>query len=248
MVMPVFRVWLEGALSTLLALFASGVEADPPPPDEPEPAPEFRAPSPEDVEDDLVVGPPEPIAACEDWLEASGVEYDASRLPVHKNKSGITCGAPQAVRYRKGPGKIRWSGKPKVSCPVALAMSRFETVVQEEAERHLGKRVKSIRHMGTYNCREMAAYPGWVSEHSYANAIDIRSFTLQGGKEITVLGNYGTPGAPETKAEHFLQAIARRTVDEDIFSVVLTPAFDRLHRNHFHLDMARYRVDGTLPD
>jgi hypothetical protein len=28
---------------------------------------------------------------------------------------------------------------------------------------------------------------------------------------------------------------------------VLTPFFDDLHRNHFHLDLARYRNDGTRP-
>jgi len=208
----------------------------------------FRAPPFGDVFDDLVVAPPEVVDACEQRLEEAKVEFASSRLPVHENKSGITCGAPQAVRYASGPGGIRWWGKPKVACPVALAMARFERVVQEEAQRHLGRKVAKIRHMGTYNCREMAAYPGWVSEHSYANAIDIRSFTLRGGREVTVLGNYGEPGRPEAPAERFLQAIARRTVDEDIFSVVLTPAFDRLHRNHFHLDMARYRVDGTVED
>ena len=208
----------------------------------------FRAPPFNDVWDDAIVGPPEPLEACEQRLADAGVHFESSRLVVHENRSGITCGAPQVVRYSSGPGKISWTGKPKVACPVALALARFELVVQEEAERHLGRSVRKIRHMGTYNCREMAAYPGWVSEHSYANAIDVRSFTLAGGKEITVLGNYGEPGEPQTPAERFLQAVARRTVDEDVFSVTLTPAFDRLHRNHFHLDMARYRVDGTLPD
>ncbi len=254
--MPTLEIWFGPAIAAALAT-ASAERSDPA---EPTAKQEqvaqgedggdevFRAPPFDDIWDDGVVGPPEEITACEERLEDAGVQFVSSRLPVHENKSGITCGAPQAVRYVSGPGKIRWTGKPKVSCPVALALSRFETVVQEEAERHLGKRVKKIRHMGTYNCREMAAYPGWVSEHSYANAIDIRSFTLQNGKEIAVLGHYGEPGEPQKGAERFLQAIARRTVDEDIFSVVLTPAFDRLHRNHFHLDMARYRVDGTVPD
>ena len=245
--MPAVRLWLETALSTLLAAFVPSDTPDAESAPEPD-GQEFRAPDWDDVADDLVVGPPEVIAACEERLGGAGVRFESSRIPVHENKSGITCGAPQAVRYVSGPGKIRWSGKPKVACPVALAMSRFETVVQEEAKRHLGRPVKKIRHMGTYNCREMAAYPGWVSEHSYANAIDIRSFTLQGGREIPVLKNYGVPGEPKTANERFLQAVARRTVDEDVFSVVLTPAFDRLHRNHFHLDMARYRVDGTVPD
>lgn len=254
--MATLEVWFGPAFAAALAA-TSAAEAEPEegasaaPTEQKAPAEEeevFRAPAFDDVADDLIVGPPEPIEACEERLEDAGVTFDKSRIPVHENKSGITCGAPQAVRYASGPGKIRWSGKPKVACPVAMALSRFEVVVQEEAERHLGRAVKKIRHMGTYNCREMAAYPGWVSEHSYANAIDIRSFTLAGGKEIPVLGNYGEPGAPKTRSERFLQAVARRTVDEDIFSVVLTPAFDRLHRNHFHLDMARYRVDGTVPD
>ena len=249
--MATLELWFGPSLATAVAaVFA--VFASPEPGESTERAPSdeevFRAPAFDDVADDGVVAPPEVVEACEERLEDAGVRFQSSRLPVHENKSGITCGAPQAVRYSTGPGKIRWSGKPKVSCPVALAMARFEGVVQEEAERHLGRPVQKIRHMGTYNCREMAAYPGWVSEHSYANAIDIRSFTLRGGKEIPVLGNYGTPGQPETANERFMQAVARRTVDEDIFSVVLTPAFDRLHRNHFHLDMARYRVDGTVPD
>ena len=36
-----------------------------------------------------------------------------------------------------------------------------------------GAPVVRIDQLGTYNCREMAAFPGWVSEHSYANAIDL---------------------------------------------------------------------------
>jgi hypothetical protein len=46
----------------------------------------------------------------------------------------------------------------------------------------------------------------------------------------------------------FLRSLARRLYDEDVFSVVLTPFFDALHRDHFHLDLARYRLDGTRAD
>jgi hypothetical protein len=34
-------------------------------------------------------------------------------------------------------------------------------------------------------------------------------------------------------------------VSEGVFTVVLTPNFDRAHHNHFHLDLAAYVVDGT---
>lgn len=216
-----------------------------PPQAEPEPS-EPEPTTDEATEDDVWVGPPDAIPDCEAQLEAAGVEFAPSKIPLHKTRSGIYCGAEQIVRYRKGPGAIGWGGSPKVTCPVALGMARLEAIVQDEAERHLGRKVKRIQHMGTYNCREMANYPGWVSEHSYANAIDIKHFELAGGKTIPVLGVYPKNGAePKTASARFLKAVARRLYDERVFSVVLTPSFDAAHRNHFHLDMARYLVDGT---
>jgi len=221
-----------------------------PAPAEPEPpaAPaELVVINPAAVDDDTDwVGPPEVIPDCDARMVAAGIDFVASRLPVHKTRGGIDCGAEQVVRYRKGPGAISWGGSPKVTCPVALGMARLEAIVQEEAERHLGRKVRRIQHMGTYNCREMANYPGWVSEHSYANAIDIKHFELTNGKTIPVLGTYPKNGAePKNASARFLKAVARRLYDERAFSVVLTPSFDSNHRNHFHLDMARYLVDGT---
>ena len=46
--------------------------------------------------------------------------------------------------------------------------------------------VVRIDQLGTYSCREMAAYPGWVSEHAYANAIDLARFTLRNGVTLAV--------------------------------------------------------------
>lgn len=206
----------------------------------------------DDPADDLVVGPPEPLGDCTERLDAAGITWSESRLPVHPKGRGpgaIQCGAEQVVRYRGGGQKIRWSGAPKVTCTMALALDRFERIVQEEAELHLGRRVRRIQHIGTYACREMAAYPGWVSEHSYANAIDVAAFELQNGREVSVLRHFGRPDAAAPHAEaRFLRAVARRAFDEAVFAVVLTPSFDRAHRNHFHLDHARYRVDGAAAD
>ncbi len=218
---------------------------------EPEPPPAAPSgPAPlvdDDVADDFIVGPPDELADCEGRLSAAGIEYAESRIPVHETRGGLVCGAPQVVRYQKGPETIRWSkSSPKLTCGMALTLARFESIVQEEADAHFGKKVVRIEHMGTYNCREMAAYPGWVSEHSYGNAIDIKRFVLAGGREVPVLGHYGDAAAGGHDADsRFLQAVAARAYDEDVFSVVLTPAFDRAHRNPFHLDLARYRVDGT---
>jgi len=106
----------------------------------------------------------------------------------------------------------------------------------------------SADQLGTYNCRVISAYPTWVSEHSYANAIDIGSFTLANGRTIEVLRDFDVREAPPPKAAAaFLRAATRRANDEDVFSHVLTPFFDAHHKNHFHLDLARYRADGTRP-
>ena len=54
--------------------------------------------------------------------------------------------------------------------------------------------------------------------------------------------------APRRPAGAFLRAVSQRAYDEDIFSHVLTPFFNAAHRNHFHVDLARYRGDGTRPE
>lgn len=128
---------------------------------------------------------------------------------------------------------------------MALALGRLETVLGEVSERELGSRVVKIEQGGTYNCRKMARFD-MVSEHSYANAIDLRSFRLADGRTVSVEKHFGRPGSePRTNEGRFLHALAHRLYDDGIFSVVLTEYFDRLHRDHFHLDLARYRIDGT---
>lgn len=186
--------------------------------------------------------PPDAIPDCFARLSALGVHYKVRALPVHRKKgSAITCGAPQALRYQWGPGGIKVKGSPVLSCPMALAMARFEKIAQKWASKTMHKRIVSIQHAGSYNCREMRNYPGWVSEHSYANALDIKSFKLDDGEVISVGQHYRGQDA----RGHFFRGLAKELVRAQVFSVVLTPNFDGLHKRHLHLDLARYRVDGT---
>lgn len=229
---------------------ASEAAAAPRPEPDPAPAPVAahvdRAHADLDPSNDAFVGPPTSIPACEARLEAAGVQFKPARIGVGRKRDGVyTCGARQVVRFRRGPGAIRYSSPPLLTCSMALAMADFERVLQEEAQRVLGTRVVRIDHLGTYNCRTMAAYD-LVSEHSFANAIDLRRFHLENGDTITVVEHFQpTDPDPDAPATAFLRTLANRLYDERIFSVVLTPFFDHLHRNHIHVDLARYRVDGT---
>jgi hypothetical protein len=201
-----------------------------------------------DPENDAEVAPPARIPDCEEQLRRLGVVFASAELPVKRAHGKLpTCGTEQAVVYERGPEGIRYNSSPVVSCGMALGMARLEAVLNEEAKRHLGQKVARIEQGGTYNCRRMARFD-LVSEHSYANAIDIRSVTLENGRKLTILANFGRLDTPPVRPESlFLRAVASRLYDEGAFSVVITPFFDKLHKDHIHLDQARYRVDGSRP-
>lgn len=201
-----------------------------------------------DPSNDFVVAPPAPIADCEARLREAGVEFSLAELPVKAgNAKRPTCGTPQAIVYRQGPAKVRYSPAPVVSCGMALGLARFEQVLTQEAERYLGHSVVRVEQGGTYNCRKMARFD-LVSEHAYANAIDIRSITLKNGRTLSVLKTFGRIDAEARRPEaKFWRTLANRLFDEGAFSVVITPFFDGLHKDHLHLDQARYRIDGSRP-
>jgi hypothetical protein len=203
-----------------------------------------------DPDDDLIVAPPDPVPDCTDQLDRAGIRYKASSLPVHQDRrSKIVCGAPQVVVYQRGPGNVAYEPAPLLTCTMALALASFERVLQDEATRTLGSRVVRVEQLGTYSCRQIVAYPGWVSEHSYANAIDLARFVLQNGAAVSVERDFDMGvDAPRRPTGAFLRAVSQRAFDEDVFSHVLTPFFNAAHRNHFHLDLARYRGDGTRPE
>lgn len=224
----------------------SAADARPSARENPKPEPAYGS-ADLDPSNDEVVGPPEPIPDCAARLERAGVSWKPAELPLQQKVGGTyTCGAAEAVVYLRGPEKIRFNGAPVLTCGMALALARFERLLNEEASRVLGSRVVRIEHIGTYNCRKMTRFRQMVSEHSYGNAIDIRRFTLENGRSLAVLPDFGPiDREPARQAGVFLRGVARRSYDEGVFSVVCTPFFDSLHRDHFHFDLARYRVDGT---
>lgn len=210
-----------------------------------EPAPTVHADL--DPTNDFVVGPPAPVADCEERLRAAGVTFKPARIGLKKEDGVGVCGAEQVVRFKKGPGKIAYGNAPLLTCSMAIALADFERVLQEEAERELGSRVVRIDHLGTFNCRNMALYD-LISEHSFANGIDLRRFHLADGREVDVLKHFKPKEDEATDARTvFLRKLGNRLFDDGVFSNVVTPYFDKAHRNHIHVDLARYRVDGSRP-
>lgn len=200
-----------------------------------------------DPNNDNEVAPPEELPGCLEQLTRLGVEYTSADIAFSQKLNQVfTCGATQVVVYKGRTGSPRYNSSPRLTCRLALGLVRFEDVARELAQKHFRTDIQRIEQGGTYSCRKMARFANLVSEHSYANAIDIRSMRLANGRTISVKSHFGDLNSePRSNESKFLRELASRLYDDGVFSVVLTPFFDRLHHDHFHFDQARYRVDGT---
>lgn len=190
--------------------------------------------------------PPEVPAHALITLKEAGVRFAPMPVKPTRLRGGAAiCDVPQGVSITRGPTGIKYARPARVNAAFALRLLQFERVLQQEAQAAFGRRVVKLEHLGTYVCRMMAAYPTWVSEHSFGNAIDIAAIVLSNGRRITVEQHWGPRGPATNNTARFLRRLGRRLYDEQVFNVVLTPHFDRRHHNHFHLDGAPYRVDGN---
>lgn len=201
-----------------------------------------------DPTNDGVVAPPDAVADCHERLTELGVTFTKSELPLRQRINGIpTCGANDAVVYQKGPTGLEIRPPALVTCRLALGLVDVEKLLQELAQKELGSRVKRLHQGGTYNCRKMARFD-LVSEHSYGNAIDVRSFTLEDGRLVSVDEHFGPLAEPPANERaRFLRTLGEQAFDRHLVSVSLGPYWDALHKDHFHFDMAHYRVDGSRP-
>jgi len=118
-------------------------------------------------------------------------------------------------------------------CAVALRMAMWEHHgIQEAAKAYLGQPVTRIRHFSSYNCRQMRTGfgpSGRMSTHATADAIDISGFELANGEKISLVEHWDDS---ENKSL-FLKAV--RDSSCEWFVTTLSPDYNRLHADHFHL-------------
>lgn len=170
--------------------------------------------------------------ACFAAFAASGLP--ATRVPDRRTENA--CSIEDAV-VLAGDVRITPRG-PTVTCRVAVAWTLFERhTLQPAARRHLGAEVTGIRHLGTYNCRNVNhASSGRRSQHATANAIDVAAFVLADGREIRLARDW-SGDRPEAA---FLRAV--RDGACQWFRGVLGPDYNAAHADHFHFDMGPWRM------
>lgn len=106
--------------------------------------------------------------------------------------------------------------------------------------------VQRIEHMSTYRPGARVARSGSPSGHSRALAIDVAGVVLRDGSELDVETIWGDAHAGDDPCTHLedesddlrlLRDAICGAAEGDLFQIVLTPHYDRAHRNHVHLEL-----------
>ena len=143
------------------------------------------------------------------------------------------CGIPEAVRIRSVSG-VQLSQATRMDCRTAQALDDWVRGGVLPVMRDRGGGAVALRVAAGYSCRGRNNQSGArLSEHSFGHAIDISGVLLADGSEVTVLRGWNSADGQR------LRELWRRACGP--FGTVLGPESDRYHRDHFHLDTARYR-------
>jgi hypothetical protein len=194
---------------------------------------------------------PDFVAKEEPWRAAeerscvtSGTIRQTSFLRGRSALNGPSvCGASAPYEMSAADrGRVLMKPPALLRCPMIPQVDRWVREVVEPAARyHFGQSVSELTVAASYACRPMNhKIGGRLSEHGYANALDISAFRLASGENITVKG--GWRGTERERA--FLRDVHRGACQE--FTTVLGPNFDANHHDHFHMDLARHGRDGMM--
>ena len=163
-------------------------------------------------------------------------EVQFEKLANQKHPKG--CDLNGTIRVSK-LGNFYLSSPAIMTCQLALHLQQFtKNVVNPRAQEYFGADIQLIEHIGTYNCRSGRGMKSILSEHAFANAIDILGFTTSKGEKISVENHWTHQG----NRGKFLHEIGSKACDH--FSIALGPNYDRNHHNHFHFDMAPFSYCG----
>ncbi len=198
-----------------------------------------------------IIAPPPPWAAltlenCPAQLASAGVT-EFTMLPEDYTETLETsggpqrCYVPQAMRYVRGPGNVKYTTYMLMNCRMAVAMARFEEVLQRVARAHFGRRarVRTVVTLGAYACRPLRKNHTVMSQHGLGNAVDLRRLIVDRFGAVDIEHDWAPDGTRRgDRASAFLHGLVNVLRDERVFMNVITPTDDaRGHKNHLHVDL-----------
>lgn len=138
---------------------------------------------------------------------------------------------------------ISLSNDMTLRCEVVLALDNWtKNIVRPTAKLHLGQDIKRLQTSTSYHCRTRNNKPGGkISEHGFANGVDITGFALEDETVINVSSKNDNLTKDDTPKTKFLAGV--RAGACAYFTTVLGPGSDGSHQDHFHFDRA-FRKSG----
>jgi len=118
------------------------------------------------------------------------------------------------------------------NCAMAGSLANWVVEVQKEALKDFGAEIETITTGSDYQCRKVNnGHQGRVSEHAFANAVDIVAFKFRNGRSTEL--ESGWRGTPEEQS--FWRALHKASCDR--FMTVIGPDGDAAHLGNLHLDL-----------
>lgn len=175
---------------------------------------------------------------------------------------GGDCGEKSPIRLKEAHG-IKVSSKTVMNCRMAMGFVAWLERVSKIADELIEEPISQVFTGPGYDCRRRNRKPdGKISEHGFANAVDVSGFKSSEGRMITLRDHFMATAletevaeeadetvveTPPPSVEHlFLEALHKEACMR--FSTVLGPNSGPNHRDHFHLDMGchgkncRYKI------
>lgn len=180
-------------------------------------------------------------------------ELDARKIPYVRERSERARGIDTPVRLT-GPlhgveFRTNLSDKQRATTPWELADCRLILALDDFSEILAAHDIVDVRHYSMHRLVP-ASWPDGkaTKQHMAGNAIDAARFIARDGTFLDVDKHFnGAVGAatcgdkaaprPATSEAVKLRSILCEAVERRLFNVVLTPNYNRPHKNHFHLEV-----------
>jgi len=152
--------------------------------------------------------------------------------PIEEGACGIQ--SPLVVTAVLSRGRmVPLSSPVTTSCAMASALPGWVAQVDGYASAMLDSALAQINTGPGYMCRlRNNGETGFVSEHGFANALDISGFTLADGRTIAVKTDWLPGNAPQGRMLRLAHDAACGA-----FTTVLGPEANADHDDHLHLDL-----------
>lgn len=179
--------------------------------------------------------------------------YPLDGLSRAMPRGGLEC--PDAEVQEFAGEEIRFTPAARAVPAFRARLAALEQIVKSVSLRFYGRPASQILVAASYDCRAVSGKSRRISEHAFANAIDITGFVFPPQAIISKDGSIrpvAIPGSFEVRVERhwrargdsvverharFLDELTAELASREVFRTLLGPAHPD-HEDHFHFDMA----------